>query len=118
MLRRIVDRFVDRLFDDIMIGFFFRRAKRERIKQMEYEFAAQHLGGPVTYSGRALEAAHRPHRIFDGQFQRRLTILRETLEELAVPAHIRDHFIAHTISLRDRVVLGDCDAPLADDPKP
>lgn len=117
-LRRIVDRFVDRLFADLMIGFLFQRANRERIKEKEYEFAAQHLGAPLEYTGRPIEAAHRAHRIFDGQFLRRLTILRETLEEFGVPQRVREHWLNHTISLRDRVVVGNCEAPLPDDAPP
>jgi hemoglobin len=109
VLRRIVDRFVDRLFEDPMIGFFFGRADRQRIKDKEYEFAAAHLGAPVEYTGRALGAAHAAHRIFDGQFMRRLQILRETLVEAAVPEHVREHWIAHTLALKDSVVRGPCD---------
>ncbi|HET9933811.1 MAG TPA: group 1 truncated hemoglobin [Polyangiaceae bacterium] len=112
-LRRIIDTFVDRVFDDIMIGFLFQRANRERIKEKEFEFAAEFLGAPVEYSGRSLEDAHRRHRIFDGQFQRRLTILRNTLDELSAPARVRDALLAHTVSLRARVVAGDCDEPVA-----
>ncbi len=39
-----------------MIGFFFRKASRARIKEKEYEFAAQHLGAEVQYTGRAPRA--------------------------------------------------------------
>jgi len=99
-LRQIIDRFVDRVFDDVMIGFFFRAARRERIKQKEYEFAAQHLGAPVTYSGRPLGEAHRAHPIMGGQFARRLMILKETLEAAKVPDHVKQHWLAHTESLR------------------
>jgi hemoglobin len=115
VLRRIIDRFVERLFGDLMIGFFFQRADRARIQEKEYEFAAAHLGAPVAYTGRPLEAAHRPHRIFDGQFQRRLTILRETLEEFGVSERVREHFLAHTLSLRERIVVGPCEASLPDE---
>jgi hemoglobin len=102
-LRKIIDRFVDRIFDDVMIGFFFRNARRERIKQKEYEFAAQHLGAPVVYSGRALDEAHRAHPIMGGQFLRRLTILKETLEAAGVPEHVKKHWLAHTEAMRPQV---------------
>jgi hemoglobin len=111
-LRRVVDRFVDRLFDDVMIGFFFRDARRERVKEKEYEFAARHLGGPVTYTGRPIREVHAAHPIMGGQFNRRLQILKETLEELGVPEAVREHFLAHTESLRGQVtrnVGNDCD---------
>lgn len=112
VLRRIIDRFVDRVFDDAMIGFFFRDASRERIKEKEYEFAARHLGADIPYTGRALRDAHAPHGIMGGQFMRRLVILRETLDELGVPLHIKEHWISHTERLRATITGSsgtDCD---------
>lgn len=111
-LRRIIDRFVDRVFDDVMIGFFFRNARRERIKQKEYEHAAEHLGAGVAYTGRPLDEAHRAHPIMGGQFARRLTILKETLDEAGVPAHVKQHWLSHTESLRPLITAdagGECD---------
>lgn len=103
VLRAIIDRFIDRVVADTMIGFLFSRVSVERLKRMEYEFAAQHLGADVVYSGRPIAEAHKKHRIMGGQFRRRLTILRETLEEFAVPRHIVDHWIAHTLALESQV---------------
>jgi len=100
MLRAIVDDFVDRCFDDMMIGFLFTRAERSRIKRFEYEHAAKHLGAPVEYSGRALDEAHRPHRIFGGQFDRRRQILIETLCDHHAPDDVVDAWISHQDSLR------------------
>ncbi|MES1186992.1 MAG: group 1 truncated hemoglobin [Myxococcales bacterium] len=115
-LRRIIDRFVDRVFDDVMIGFFFRNARRERIKQMEYEFAARHLGADVEYTGRPVDEAHRAHPIMGGQFARRLMILKETLDAAGVPEHVKQHWLAHTESLRPLVTADtgrECDPELA-----
>ena len=108
VLRRVVERFVERLFVDPMIGFFFSRADKQRIKEKEYEFAAVHLGAPVAYSGRPLSQAHAAHRIFEGQFDRRLTILRETLDEMGVPSRVRDHWLAHTVAQKGSIVRGPC----------
>jgi hemoglobin len=108
VLRRIVDRLVDRLFSDAMIGFFFARASKDRIKDKEFEFAAEHLGGGVAYTGRPLTAAHSAHQIFDGQFLRRLQILKETLDEFGVPEPVRKHWIEHTLSQRSLLVQGPC----------
>lgn len=115
VLRQIVDRFVNRLFEDVMIGFMFARASRERIKAMEYEFAAEHLGAGNEYGGRPLSVAHRAHRIFDGQFDRRLTILRETLVAFEVSDRVREHWLAHTEALRGQITAGACNEPLLDD---
>jgi truncated hemoglobin YjbI len=99
-LRAIVDDFVDRCFDDMMIGFLFTRAERTRIKRFEYEHAAHHLGAPIEYGGRALDQAHGPHRIFGGQFDRRRQILIETLRDHEAPSEVVDAWIAHQDSLR------------------
>jgi hemoglobin len=112
VLRPIIDRFVDREFDDVMIGFFFRNARRERVKQNEYEFAARHLGADLPYTGRPIDEAHRAHPIMGGQFARRLTLLKQTLEEYDVPAQVLEHWLAHTESLRPLVTSdagGECD---------
>ena len=99
-LRAIVDEFVDRCFDDAMIGFLFQRADRDRIKRFEYQHAAEHLGADVRYEGRPLDVAHGPHRIFGGQFARRRQILIETLRDHEVPDHVIAAWIAHQDSLR------------------
>lgn len=115
-LRSIIADFVDRIFDDVMIGFFFRHADRERIKAKEFEFAAAHLGGPVAYTGRPIDKAHRAHPIMGGQFMRRLQILRQVLEEHGVPEPIREHWLRHTESLRPQVTQdagGRCDPEAA-----
>jgi truncated hemoglobin YjbI len=111
-LRAIISRFVDRLFDDIMIGYLFRAADRERVKAKEYEFAARHLGAEVEYTGRPIPDAHRAHRVTGGQFMRRLQILKETLAASQVPASISQHWIEHTLSLQAQITdnaLDQCD---------
>ncbi|HMI91592.1 MAG TPA: group 1 truncated hemoglobin [Polyangiales bacterium] len=102
-LRAIVDDFVDRIVDDIMIGFFFRGVDRARLKQLEYQHAAEHLGGPVRYEGRPLRQAHAKHRIMGGQFARRKELLRKTLVTHAVPDEIASAWLAHVESLRAQV---------------
>ena len=113
-LRTAIDTFVDRCFDDVMIGFMFRRAERSRIKEFEFQHAAAWLGADVQYQGRPLGAAHQKHRIMGGQFARRLQILREVLEEARVPAPLVHEWIAHHESLREQItrdVGGECNDP-------
>jgi hemoglobin len=115
-LRQIIDVFIDRVFDDRMIGFFFRSANRERIKELEFQLAAQHLGAAIDYRGRPLDEVHARHPIMGGQFARRLQILRETLESFDVPQPVREAWIKHTESLRPlitRDAASDCDPVLA-----
>ena len=114
VLRSIIGRFVDRMFTDPMIGFFFRKADRQRVKDKEYELAAQHLGAPVVYTGRPIQQVHAVHPIMGGQFSRRLEILRQTLVEAGAPAAVIAHWVAFTESLRSMVTRdasGECIGP-------
>ena len=99
-LRAIIDAFIDRVFADRMIGFFFRDADRKRIKEMEYQLSAEFLGAEISYQGRPLDLAHAKHPIMGGHFARRRQILKETLESFDVPAFIIDAWLEHTDSLR------------------
>jgi hemoglobin len=114
-LRTIIDTFIDRVFEDRMIGFFFRHADAARIKEFEYQHAAAFLGAPVVYRGRALELAHAKHPIMGGHFARRRQILKETLEAYAVADAVKRAWLEHTDSLRPLItsqIGSDCD-PIA-----
>ncbi|MDE0213043.1 MAG: hypothetical protein OXN22_03065, partial [Deltaproteobacteria bacterium] len=97
---------------DLMIGFFFRTADRDRVKKLEYQFTARALGADIEYEGRPLEQAHAPHPIMGGQFARRLQILRETLDEFHVSPAVQTAWLDHTESLRSLITRdrgSDCD---------
>ena len=114
-VRAIVDAFIDRVFADRMIGFFFRDADRKRIKELEFQLAAKFLGAAIEYQGRPLQIAHAKHPIMGGHFARRRQILKETLEAYDVPGFIRDAWLKHTDSLRPLITPeadSDCD-PIA-----
>jgi hemoglobin len=102
-LRRIIGDFIDRVFADRMIGFFFRHADKERIKEMEYQLAAEFLGGAAPYRGRPLDQVHRRHPIMGGHFARRKQILKETLDSHGVPEAIQSVWLQHTENLRSLI---------------
>jgi hemoglobin len=111
-VRRIVGDFMDRVFTDRMIGFFFRNADKERIKELEYQLAAAFLGAAVKYTGRPLGAAHAKHPIMGGHFARRKQILKETLDFHRVPEPIKAAWLEHTEKLRALITTqpgSDCD---------
>lgn len=114
-LRAIVDSFIDRVFADRMIGFFFRDADRARIKEMEYQHAAAFFGAAVEYLGRPLDQVHAKHPIMGGHFARRRQILKETLEHFQVDETIKAAWLDHTDRLRPLITAqtgADCD-PIA-----
>ena len=109
-LRRVIDMFVDRVFADVMIGFIFAGKNRARIREMEYQLAAEQLGGPVAYTGRPIGAVHAPLPIMGGHFDRRRQILLNTLRDCGVPETIQQVWIEHVDALRGDV-LGVGNAP-------
>jgi hemoglobin len=114
-LRAIINTFIDRVFEDRMIGFFFRNTDSKRIKELEYQLAAAFLGAPIAYQGRSLDQAHARHPIMGGHFARRRQILKETLEAYAVPDGVKRAWLEHTDSLRPLItsqVGSNCD-PIA-----
>jgi len=114
-LREIIDAFIDRVFEDRMIGFFFHNANRARIKEMEYQLIANFLGADIEYKGKPLQQTHAKHPIMGGQFARRRQILKETLEAYRVPESIEEAWLQHTDSLRPLITAqkgSDCD-PIA-----
>jgi len=102
-LRVLLRDFLSRVRGDVMIGYLFQAVDWERLLELELEFARQHLGGEGPYSGRPLHAAHAPHRILGGHFDRRLRLLEQTLEDHGVPSDVIQRWSAHTRSLRSQI---------------
>lgn len=104
-IRAITDELVARVAKDVLIGFFFAKTDLAALREREFEHAAELLGGSVVYRGRALEAVHHPRRIFGGQFDRRIAILRDVLVRHGVDDDIREGWLAAQRSLRPRIVV-------------
>ena len=114
-LREIIDTFIDRVFADRMIGFFFRNADKARIKEMEYQLAAHFLGAQVEYRGRPLDQVHGKFPIMGGHFARRRQILKESIEAHGITDDIKKLWLDHTDALRPLITpesAGGCD-PMA-----
>lgn len=102
-IQALMQTFVDRIFDDLMIGFHFRDANRTRVAAMETSLACELFGGPEPYRGKPLDQAHAPHPITGGQFFRRRKILEEVLLEAKVPGDLVQAWLEHTDRLRPLV---------------
>lgn len=120
-LRLVLTEFYRRVFDDVMIGFFFRGKDRQHLIDREYELTAALLGAPgVTYTGRPMRAAHAQHAIFGGQFERRLQLLRDTLRDHAVDPDVQRAWIDHQLALRPQITRdrgSECDDTAAARPR-
>ena len=115
-LRLVIEDFYERLFRDVMIGFLFQGKPKEQLVQREWEFTANLLGGDVPYTGRTIRKAHARSPILGGHFERRLQILRETMDAHDVAQDVRHRWIEHTQALRAQVTAdagSDCDHSLS-----
>jgi hemoglobin len=102
-LRAVIEDFYSRVFGDVMIGFLFEGKDRQRLIDKEYEFTAHLLGADVKYTGRPMRVAHAQSPIFGGHFERRLQILRETLNDHAVDSDVAKAWIDHSLALRAQI---------------
>ena len=98
-LRVVLEDFYDRVFDDAMIGFFFKGKSKARLVEKELELSLGFLGESVPYTGRPLREAHSAHRIMGGQFGRRLQILKETMADHGLPDEVKTAWVEHTEAL-------------------
>ena len=102
-IRKALKHFYDRVFSDVMIGFFFAQKNqedKELLIQRELELASEILKGPLLYQGHNLSGVHFPLRIFGGQFDRRTQILKECLTQANFPQEVIDAWIQATESMR------------------
>ena len=102
-LRAVLADFYNRVFADVMIGFMFQGKDKQHLIDREYEMTAKMLGANVAYQGRPMRTAHAQHTIFGGHFERRLQILRETLDDHHVDDEVRRVWIDHTLALREQI---------------
>jgi len=81
-LRRIVLDFYDKMAQDVLIGFFFTGRDLGHIAEMQSQFLMKAMGAIERYSGRLPAQAH-DHLppILKGHFDRRLLLLRQTLQD-------------------------------------
>jgi hemoglobin len=103
-LKEIVESFTERMFKDIMIGFFFHKVDKARVKEKEFEFLASFLGAEIPYTGNGIAMVHANHRILTGHFERRKQILKETLIDFKVPENVISEIMTHTDNFKTRVI--------------
>ncbi|MFN5784638.1 MAG: globin [Flavobacteriia bacterium] len=87
MLRQLVDSFYDRVFVSEKIGPLFKNDK-EGIKQKQFMFLTQFLGGPDLYAQQfghpRMRLRHLPHKITEEARQEWLRCMMEAIETLPI----------------------------------
>src|SRR5262245_7672693 len=87
-IRPVVDEFYARVLADPDLAPYFVGHDVARIKRHQVLFLSWMLGGPFTYPGRPLEAAHRGLGITSADYDRVVVHLRGTLADAGAPDDI------------------------------
>jgi len=115
-LRVVLRDFYDAVFGDVMIGYLFREADKDRLVERELELTLRALGADVAYTGRPIAEVHAPLPIMGGHFRRRRVLLAEAMARHDLPAAVQAALLAHTDALRAQVTpdaSGECDGEAA-----
>ena len=112
-VRAVLEDFYERVFADVMIGFFFEGQDKQRLVDRETELALVMFGVQgASYIGRPLNVAHARHPIMGGHFARRTQLLADTLRDHAFSEDLARRWLEHTEALRPQITEhagGDCD---------
>lgn len=69
-VRKIVRDVLDRNYNNPVIGHHFKNVDMKKLNQLVFEFLSMGTGGPHTYTGRDMPAAHKGLNITADDFER------------------------------------------------
>jgi hemoglobin len=106
-LRRLVDKLYPRILADPSLLSYFKHLDDQRLKGLRWHMLtllAVVTGGPSKYQGRDLHQAHAHLHITGEAFDRVLSHLQATLQELEVKQDDQERVLAAVQARRDEVV--------------
>jgi hemoglobin len=103
-INAVVDSFVARCAGDDRINRKFERTDIPRLKMMLVDQVCEAAGGPCTYLGRNMRAAHDGMAVTAGEFDALVEDLVATLDEFEVPKAEQDELLGLLGSLRGDIV--------------
>lgn len=80
-ISQIVHAFYDKVLASPALDPYFANVEMEALIDHQTKFLCKVLGGPDNYVGRAMRAAHQPHRITPEAFAEVAGLLKQSLEE-------------------------------------
>lgn len=99
-----VDDFYRRVLQDGSISHFFHGVDMVRLRSHQHAFLSQLLGGPRSYSGRAIEAAHSGLNLTSAHFAAVAGHLGDTLTSLGVEQSLVAEVLAEMAALEPKIV--------------
>src|SRR3989454_8599899 len=100
----VVDTFVARVAADARINKKFARSDIPRVKVMLVDQICAQTGGPCTYTGRTMKAAHRNMGVTEGEFNALVEDLVGALNASKVPAKEQNELLAALGAMKSDIV--------------
>lgn len=105
VLLSLLEKFYKKMHDDILVGFFFTGKDLKAIAHMQGQFILSAAGLILQYPGKGPATAHIAlPPILSGHFDRRLILLRETLNEAALDPKWIERWLGFEESFRKMIV--------------
>ena len=101
---RIVSDLVDRNVDDPRISDIFKAADLERLKRTLTEQFCYILGGPVSYTGRDMTAAHKDQGLQTSDFNFLVENLQWAMDKEGVPFRDQNRLLAKLAPMKRAMV--------------
>ena len=102
----MVNEMYARVLQDDELAPFFKNTDMKRLREMQFEFLAAALGGPVRYSGSELQAIHAGRGITPHHFSRFIGHLADAMQEHGSTKVQINEMLGHVAMYRDRIVGG------------
>lgn len=99
-----VDQFYVRVLGDESLAPYFEGSDVDKVKRHQVDLLTTVSGGPQAYTGRSMQLSHRRLGITDEAFDRVVSHLGATLDDLGVEPEVRDQVAAVLVAQREHIV--------------
>ena len=100
----LLDGLYDRAAIDPLLRPFLEGLDLDRLKQQQYAFISQAIGGPDQYAGRSLASAHARLRVEDRHFDAFVEIVAAVLNDLGVAQDVAAEVVSRVAAVRSLIV--------------
>lgn len=97
-LKQLLDSFYDKVFESKVIGHLFKSTPKEIIKDKQFCFLTQFLGGPLRYNEKygqpKMRLRHLAHAIDETAKEEWLSLMKSSIEELDIDSNFKETLYA------------------------
>lgn len=103
-IQAVVDDFIGNVAGDTRINAFFAHTDIAHLNKMLVEQICQATGGPCTYTGRSMKAAHASMNIQNSHFNALVEDLAKSLNKFNVPQKEQNELLSALAAMKSDIV--------------